>query len=283
MSAFGLEAGPASVILCAITGSIWSLLVFLIRIFLRLRVNGPVGKDDLACGAATAATITYSSFAVAEVGLGYGSTQRHLSAHARETVLIVGWVASFFFWLASGLSKVSACFLVARMTETKEHLVVIYSVLSAVLVWLAVCMFLVVFQCKMPHPWVVDPNNICINRVSRLAPRTRHVLTKQGRPVDRDSKCLVRLGAYHHPLGGIHGLGHPDATQHQSQSRPGLLLPPSPYSARRLPHRRYGATALEQHAGPLRSPSPKSIRHHSPHDRHRIHDPVRQTLLRHLL
>lgn len=53
MPAFGLSDGPAHIIITNITGIIWSLLVFLVRLFLRIKINGPFGWDDAACAAAT--------------------------------------------------------------------------------------------------------------------------------------------------------------------------------------------------------------------------------------
>jgi len=219
MAAFGLDAGQGSIILCAVTGSIWVLLVFLIRLFLRLKVNGPFGRDDWACGASTLAGILYSFLAIAQVGLGFAGPH-HLTPHRQNTILIIGWVAQFPFIFASGMSKVSACFLVARMTETKEHLAVIYGVLSSVVMWLTAGCILIVVQCEMPTPWVLDPANTCINRVSATCdiPSQAQLTPCKVCPVDGHRDRVVRSGASNPPLRGLHDLEHPNDAKYQDQS-----------------------------------------------------------------
>jgi len=54
MPAYGLTDPAAYVVIITATAIIWSLLVLAIRVFLRLKVNGPCGWDDLACVMATA-------------------------------------------------------------------------------------------------------------------------------------------------------------------------------------------------------------------------------------
>ena len=48
----------AFIVLSAGTCLAWTLLVFLVRLYLRLRLNGPFGADDTAASIATASLCT---------------------------------------------------------------------------------------------------------------------------------------------------------------------------------------------------------------------------------
>jgi hypothetical protein len=83
MPIFHLELGPAYLLLLAITSAIYLLMVFGIRLFLRLKVNGPFGKDDWACALSTSFGLVYSVVVVVQVFLGFGATLRHFSPPRR--------------------------------------------------------------------------------------------------------------------------------------------------------------------------------------------------------
>jgi hypothetical protein len=47
----------AYVVLAAVSCLTWTLLVFIVRLYLRLRLNGPFGHDDTAASVATASLV----------------------------------------------------------------------------------------------------------------------------------------------------------------------------------------------------------------------------------
>lgn len=49
----------AYVVLTAASCLTWTLLVFIVRLYLRLRLNGPFGQDDTAASIATASLVCY--------------------------------------------------------------------------------------------------------------------------------------------------------------------------------------------------------------------------------
>lgn len=55
-----MAAGPddrrAYIVIVAVVGLVWSLLVLCIRVFIRLRLSGPFGADDAAASLATVRT-----------------------------------------------------------------------------------------------------------------------------------------------------------------------------------------------------------------------------------
>lgn len=276
MAAFGLDAGQGSIVLSALTGSIWVLLVFLIRLFLRLKVNGPFGRDDWACGAATFAAILHSFLMVVQVGLGFAGPHHHLTASRQNVILIVGWVAQFPFMFASGMSKVSACFLVARMTETKEHLAVIYGVLSSVIMWHTAGCILIIVQCKMPHPWVLDPANTCINRVGDIIEDRNPVKLKPCivRPVDGHCDRVVCLGAGNPALRDLHDLEYPDDTKHQDQGGARLRFEATAGTAWSLAHPGPQRTATKCYANVLHRSGRQSHHNHDAYTSHRHNNSV---------
>lgn len=170
MPAFGLETGPAYLIVLAVTSAIYLILVFAIRLFLRLKVNGPFGKDDWACAISTVFGLFYSVIVVVQVFLGLGFRPRHLSSAEKNNLAIIGWVNGFLLTFAGYFSKISACFLLARITRTREHLAVAYALMVAMTMWLIQAQVSAVFQCSYPHPWDTSSRNHCHNRVSSLLP-----------------------------------------------------------------------------------------------------------------
>jgi hypothetical protein len=168
MPIFHLELGPAYLLLLAITSAIYLLMVFGIRLFLRLKVNGPFGKDDWACALSTSFGLVYSVVVVVQVFLGFGATLRHFSPAEKSTMAIIGWANGFCLNLAGYFSKMSACFMLARMTRTREHLAVAYGLMAAMTMWMLQAQISTVFQCKYPRPWDTSPHNVCYDRVCCL-------------------------------------------------------------------------------------------------------------------
>lgn len=168
MPIFHLEPGPSYLLLLAITSAFYLLLVFAIRLFLRLKVNGPFGKDDWACALSTFFGLVYSIVVVVQVFLGFGSTLRHLSPAETDTMAIIGWANGICLTFAGYFSKMSACFMLARMTKTREHLAVAYGLMAAMTMWMLQAQISTVLQCRYPRPWDTSPHNVCYDRVRFL-------------------------------------------------------------------------------------------------------------------
>lgn len=166
MPAFDLELGPAYLVTVAITSAIYLVLVFAIRLFLRLKVNGPFGKDDWACLISTLCGFSYSIIVVVQVYMGLGLRHRDLPTARSDTLKIVNWFNGFLITWAGFFSKISACFLLARITKTREHLAVAYGLMAAMIMWMLQAQISTLFQCSYPHPWDYSPKNTCHDRVS---------------------------------------------------------------------------------------------------------------------
>ncbi|CAK4030437.1 MFS transporter [Lecanosticta acicola] len=90
MTLFNFDAGQAFIFISNLTGVVWSILVFFIRLFLRVKVNGPFGWDDAACTVATASGVFYAVFTFMAILHGLGRDDTHLSH---------GNLDQMYFWL----------------------------------------------------------------------------------------------------------------------------------------------------------------------------------------
>lgn len=168
MPVLNLEPGPAYLLLLAITSFVYLLMVFAMRLFLRLRVNGPFGNDDWACALSTLCGLIYSIVLVVQTFRGLGSATRILSPAEANNMAIISWANSICLTLAGYFSKMSACFLLARITKTREHLAVAYGLMAAMTMWVLQAQIYALLQCKYPRPWDISSNNVCYDRVSGL-------------------------------------------------------------------------------------------------------------------
>ncbi|OQO09631.1 hypothetical protein B0A48_05033 [Cryoendolithus antarcticus] len=101
---------------------------------------------------------------IIEVHFGLGRRGTSLSDHERATIAVATWANQYMGVLVLGFSKLSACFLLARMTKTQKHLRVAYTIATVVVMWALQSMLSASFQCKLPHPWLTKPPNTCMNR-----------------------------------------------------------------------------------------------------------------------
>jgi hypothetical protein len=163
MPAFGLEPGPGWIVVTALVSTVWSLQILGIRVYTRLRINGPFGPDDTMCAVSTGFGVLYSIIALVAVGYGWGSSNKHGS----NVVAMLIWTNGFIISLCTGFSKLSACYLIARITKTRKHLVIAYSLITAIVLWMLVSSWMNAFACHLPRPWIGPPVNTCpVNRVS---------------------------------------------------------------------------------------------------------------------
>ena len=78
MPAFDLPLGTAYIIITATTALIWTILTWLIRLFIRLKIHGPFAWDDILCTVATVLGVIQSCITLLEVPFGLG--RHHVSA-----------------------------------------------------------------------------------------------------------------------------------------------------------------------------------------------------------
>lgn len=164
MPALGLSQPKAYVVVTTVTAVVWSLLNLGIRVFLRLKVNGPFGLDDAACGATTFVGVVHSTLTLYQIRLGLGQHADELSVSAVIELRLWSWINNLLFILALAVSMLSVCFLIARIIGRQRKVWVAYGIAIATGLWAAVSIFFFAFMCTLPRPWLARPAH-CINRV----------------------------------------------------------------------------------------------------------------------
>lgn len=128
-------------------------MVFLVRAFLRSKVNGPFGWDDAACAAATISGIAVSSMTLVDISFGLGRDIAEVPHFHRNTFYLLLWIQNMLYMLAACLAQVSVAFLICRIAKVRMHLVMAYGLAVISGTCCLISMFLVAFACKLPAPW----------------------------------------------------------------------------------------------------------------------------------
>ncbi|KJY01063.1 hypothetical protein TI39_contig304g00009 [Zymoseptoria brevis] len=128
-------------------------MVFLIRLFLRLQISGPLGWDDAACGAATIFGISWSSVILLAVHHGLGQPQETLTAIDVAESYVLFWISRQFYALATGCSILSVTFFIMRITQTRHHLWILKTLIIVEGIWVLITVFILAFSCGADRPW----------------------------------------------------------------------------------------------------------------------------------
>ena len=163
------------------------MMVLGIRLYLRYKLNGPIGNDDYAAILATSLGIAQSAVVLAGVHSGLGrrgvvDDQSHdqttakvlklrisLAIHAMRLTIIaekIGYAATLLYLSATYVSRASSCLLYIRLTSTRSHLMAAFAGLAMSAVGGLVCLLAIAFQCRLPKPWIVSNGQHCIDMVS---------------------------------------------------------------------------------------------------------------------
>lgn len=155
---------PLVVSSIAIVGIIWVVMVLGIRLYLRYKLNGPIGNDDYAAILATSLGIAQSAVVLAGVnsGLGHRATIEEEGSHDQTTAKI-GYAATLLYLSATYVSRASSCLLYIRLTSTRSHLMAAFTGLGMSAVGGMICLLAIAFQCSLPTPWSVPDGQHCID------------------------------------------------------------------------------------------------------------------------
>ncbi|RMZ06212.1 hypothetical protein D0860_05630 [Hortaea werneckii] len=153
MPAFDLSYPGAYIVVVTVTAVIWSLLVLGIRLFLRLKVNGPLSWDDGCCIAATILACIQSVLTLLQLRYGLGrsaGTQPQTTINWSSFLL---WLSGYFYYMAQALSMLSVCFLLARIVRHRKMAWGCYGIAVATVAWALAGMATTAFECELPRPW----------------------------------------------------------------------------------------------------------------------------------
>ncbi|KAJ6446908.1 C2H2 type zinc finger containing protein [Purpureocillium lavendulum] len=161
----------AFIVVAAIVGVIWTALVYGIRLYIRLNINGPFGFDDAAASFATVIGILQSSVTLVAVRNGLGKSQDLLSADELDTALKFNYAAGLLYIVAICGSKCAMFLLIARLTRQSQHLslVISHGATCFTAVWALASLFIMAFQCSLPDPWNTARHGGCSSLFTRWA------------------------------------------------------------------------------------------------------------------
>ncbi|KAB8211015.1 hypothetical protein BDV34DRAFT_185978 [Aspergillus parasiticus] len=146
----------AIIVIVAVVGLVWSLLMIVIRIFLRVRLIPPLGFDDAVAIFGTVVGVVQTSVTLNAVHNGIGKQEDLLDAGLKS--IYVSWL---LYPIAGCSSKVSLALLIARLTVAKVELRASYVLTGIGLFWGVVSVIVAATQCRLPQPWNIGATHQC--------------------------------------------------------------------------------------------------------------------------
>ncbi|KAG8423424.1 hypothetical protein J3458_000324 [Metarhizium acridum] len=149
------------IVITAVVGMTWTVMVYLIRLYIRLSVNGPFGIDDSAASFATASGLVQTAITLLAVRNGLGKQESLLMEDEVDRALKLNYAANMVYIVAICGSKCAMFLLIARLGQDRRHLLTTYGVTLLAILWAVVSLFLMAFQCRLPEPWNVHIASQC--------------------------------------------------------------------------------------------------------------------------
>ncbi|KJZ71924.1 hypothetical protein HIM_08680 [Hirsutella minnesotensis 3608] len=159
----------AYIVIAAVIGVTWSVLVLAIRLYIRFRLNGPYGIDDAAATFATVVAVCQTSVALAAVHNGLGRRTELLTDQSHEAALKLNYAANLLYLLAIGSSKCSMSLLMSRLTRYTHSRVASHVITALAAGWTFAAMILIGLQCTAPNHWDTSDLSKCPTFFTRWA------------------------------------------------------------------------------------------------------------------
>lgn len=169
-----------------IVGIVWSWMVLGLRIYVRSKLNGPIGKDDCASILATVVATGQSVSKLSIVFIGLSRSNGDWSSHtynmmvkvsttcdtdghlgASPGLLKAGYVYTLLYMLCRCTSQLASCLFYTRLAAKTAHL---SSAKAGIVVTLAgglAFTFVIAFQCRSPMFWSVVRQEECMDSLMR--------------------------------------------------------------------------------------------------------------------
>ncbi|OAQ85067.1 MFS transporter [Purpureocillium lilacinum] len=112
----------AYIVITAVVGVTWTVLVYCIRLYIRLNFNGPFGFDDASASFATVVGIVQSAVTLIAVRNGLGKAEDLLSPDELEAAMKLNYAASLLYIVAICGSKCAMFLLMARLTRQSQNM-----------------------------------------------------------------------------------------------------------------------------------------------------------------
>ncbi|KAH8709471.1 hypothetical protein HC256_009391 [Beauveria bassiana] len=162
-----LPAGPddhrAYIVIVAIVGLIWSVLVLCIRVFIRVRLTGPFGSDDAAASLATLIGVCQSATVLYAVREGVGVRNNDAYRDSMDSALKAYYASTIMYIMAICPAKASMSLLITRVSRqaADKHLLGTRIVTGIIFAWGLASVFIVALQCGSTRPWDLTAAGHC--------------------------------------------------------------------------------------------------------------------------
>ncbi|KAJ5416359.1 hypothetical protein N7491_011261 [Penicillium cf. griseofulvum] len=173
----------------------WMIIVGLIRLYMRLAINGPVKMDDVV-------VFTGSVIAIAHVGAIMDATSHGLGRSEDESSLSnlirAGkgiYAANLFFLAGHGAAKLSVCLLLKQLGREKRYIFCSRILLGMVSLWTVASILAVALSCFPQYQLTMAQH--CNNIV-------RYTHSYEAIQLTSESRKSLPLGSVSYWYGGIH-------------------------------------------------------------------------------
>ncbi|RDW69830.1 hypothetical protein BP6252_08850 [Coleophoma cylindrospora] len=140
------KGGLITIITTFFLSSVWICLS--LRVYVRLKINGPWKWDDHFVAAATLLSSARSSIVYLEITHGYGSTIKLLSAEALANISKFLLADDILYILGLTVSKVAVAALCLRITTFRDHSPLIWATILLCILWGLSSVLLVIIDCS---------------------------------------------------------------------------------------------------------------------------------------
>ncbi|KAM5477442.1 hypothetical protein McanCB56680_007344 [Microsporum canis] len=131
----------------------YMVLCYLVRLFMRITINGPFGKDDWALTFGSIIAVVQTGLKISEAYAGLGRRRHLVSLPEIERVEKLAYAGDIFYLVALAFSRVSTFLLVARLTRQKNHLRAANLGAIGSMVISITSVFLICMRCDLSRPW----------------------------------------------------------------------------------------------------------------------------------
>ncbi|RHZ56590.1 uncharacterized protein CDV56_105857 [Aspergillus thermomutatus] len=145
-----------SIVIAATLFMSWMVIVCLIRLYMRLTMNGPLGMDDWAAFSAGIIGVVHVAMIMNGLSHGLGRSHQDSPDSELEKAGEALYTSSLLFLAGHGLAKISVCSLLRRLGREKVYLLACKTILLVASLWSIASIVAVALSCPARYLWSVE-------------------------------------------------------------------------------------------------------------------------------